>query len=199
MTSARKTLKTLVWSVQNRSIFCEISPENNHKIFHFFTYCFPAKFARKIPAKFPQNRPIFPWFCPQKSRKIWLFFSELSEALFMYTQQIEILVIAMMIDIPSHIGSSQMDTLVPSQNPVFLNWHTHFVVLHFCEWRAPVLDTLFASQGCPLTGASTVPWTAKDQANALMTGFLHTYSMQKKSCPIARGCGFCNWASGSCS
>ena len=124
----------------------------------------------------------------------------------MYTQQLEIFVIAV-INIPSHIGSSQMDTLVseqlymylrpPSQNPVFLNWHTNFVVLHFCEWRAPVVDTLFASQGCSLTGASTVSRTAKDQANALTTGFLHTDSEQRKSCPIARGCGFYNQASES--
>ena len=32
MTSVRKTLKTLVWSVQNWSISSEICPENNHKI-----------------------------------------------------------------------------------------------------------------------------------------------------------------------
>ena len=185
MTSVRKTLKTLVWSAQTGSISCEICPENNHKIPCFFTDCFPAKFALKIPAKFPRNRPIFLRFCSQKSREIWLFFCELSEAMYMYTQQLEILVIAMMIDIPSHIGSSQMDTLVPSQNPIFLNWHTNFVVLHFCEWQAPVMDTLFASQGCSLTGASTVSLTAKDQANALTTGFLQTDSVQRKLCPIA--------------
>ena len=51
MTSVRKTLKTLVWSVQNRSISSKICPKNNHKICHFFTNCFPAKFAPKIPAK----------------------------------------------------------------------------------------------------------------------------------------------------
>ena len=59
------------------------------------------------------------------------------------------------------------------------------------------MDTLFASQGCSLTGASTVSRTAKDQANALTTGFLHTDSVQRKSCPIARGCGFCDQASES--
>ena len=32
MTSVRKTLKTLVWSAQNRSISNEVFPENNHKI-----------------------------------------------------------------------------------------------------------------------------------------------------------------------
>ena len=51
MTSVRKTLKTLVWSAQKRSISSEICSENNHKIHHFFTDCFPAKFAPKIPAK----------------------------------------------------------------------------------------------------------------------------------------------------
>ena len=51
MSSVRKTLKTLVWSVQNRSISCKICPENNHKIRRLFTDCFPAKVAQKIPAK----------------------------------------------------------------------------------------------------------------------------------------------------
>ena len=64
MTSVRKTLKMLVWSVQNRSISSEICPENNHKIHCFFTDCFPAKFAPKIPTKFLRNWPIFLRFCP---------------------------------------------------------------------------------------------------------------------------------------
>ena len=51
MTSVRKTLKTLVSSVQNRLISSKICPENNHKICCFFTNCFPAKFAPKIPTK----------------------------------------------------------------------------------------------------------------------------------------------------
>ena len=53
MTSVRKTLKPLVWSVQNRLISSEICPENNHKIRHVLPikYCFLAKFALKIPAK----------------------------------------------------------------------------------------------------------------------------------------------------
>ena len=63
MTSVRKTLKTLVWSVQNRSISSEICPENNHKSHPFFTDCFPVKFAPKVPTKFPRNRSIFPRFC----------------------------------------------------------------------------------------------------------------------------------------
>ena len=51
MSSVRKTLKTLVWSAQNRLISCEICPENNHKIRRLFTHCFPAKFTLKIPTK----------------------------------------------------------------------------------------------------------------------------------------------------
>ena len=69
-TSVGKTLKTLVWSTQNRSISSEICPENNHKIRRFFTEFFPAKFAPKIPAKSVD----FKRFCPYKSREIWLFF-----------------------------------------------------------------------------------------------------------------------------
>ena len=52
MTSVRKTLKTLVWSTQNRSISSDVFPENSHKIRRFFTDCFPTKFVLKIPAKF---------------------------------------------------------------------------------------------------------------------------------------------------
>ena len=74
MTSVRKTLKTLVWSAQNQLISSEICPENNHKIRCFFTNRFPAKFAPKIPTKFPRYWPLFPQFCPWKSREIWLFF-----------------------------------------------------------------------------------------------------------------------------
>ena len=72
MTSVRKTLKTLVWSAQNWSIFSEICPENSHKIRRFFTDSFLAKFALKIPAKsadfsvilslkIPRNFTFFPW------------------------------------------------------------------------------------------------------------------------------------------
>ena len=41
----------------------------------FFTNCFSAKLASKIPTKFPQNRPFFPRICPWKSREILLFFT----------------------------------------------------------------------------------------------------------------------------
>ena len=56
----------LVWSAQIQSISSEICPENNHKISRFFTDCFLAKFAPKIPAKFLQNRPIFSAILSQK-------------------------------------------------------------------------------------------------------------------------------------
>ena len=80
-TSVRKTLKTLVWSAKNRSISIEICLENNHKIRRFFTDCFPAKFAPKIPPKFPRNRSIFPRFCPKSPAKFNFFFRDLSEGL----------------------------------------------------------------------------------------------------------------------
>ena len=40
ITSVRKTLKTLVWSAQNRLISSEICLENNHKIGHFLLIAF---------------------------------------------------------------------------------------------------------------------------------------------------------------
>ena len=60
MTSVRKTLKTLVWSAQNRSISDEVFPENNHKIGLFW----PTDFRLSLPRKFLRNRSIFPWICP---------------------------------------------------------------------------------------------------------------------------------------
>ena len=58
-----------------------------------------------------------------------------------------------------------MDTLVsgklflrpPSQKPDYFNSHTNSVFLHSRKRPAPVTDTFFASGGCPLTTASTVP------------------------------------------
>ena len=50
ITSVRKTLKTLVWSAQNRLISSEICLENNLKITLFFCDCFLVKFALKFPA-----------------------------------------------------------------------------------------------------------------------------------------------------
>ena len=60
MTSVRKTLKTLVWSAQNRSISDEVFPENNHKIGLFW----PTDFRLSLPRKFLRNRSIFPRICP---------------------------------------------------------------------------------------------------------------------------------------
>ena len=59
MTSVRKTLKTLVWKVQNQSIPSEICLENNHKIGCFLLIAF----WQSLPRNFPQN-----------SRKIGRFF-----------------------------------------------------------------------------------------------------------------------------
>ena len=77
-TSVRKTLKTLVWSAQNRSISSKICPENNHKIRCFFTDCFPAKFAPKIPAKSAEFSVFLSLKIP---RNLTFFFRDLSEAL----------------------------------------------------------------------------------------------------------------------
>ena len=59
MTSVRKTLKTLVWSAQNRSISDEVFPENNHKISLFW----PIDFRLSLP-QILRNRSIFPRICP---------------------------------------------------------------------------------------------------------------------------------------
>ena len=49
MTPVRKTLETVVWSVQNRSISSEICLENNHKVGCFYRLL-SVKFAPEIPA-----------------------------------------------------------------------------------------------------------------------------------------------------
>ena len=50
MTSVRKTLKTLVWSAQNRSISSEIiCLQNNHKIGRFLPIAFWWSLPRKLP------------------------------------------------------------------------------------------------------------------------------------------------------
>ena len=63
MTSVRKTLKTLVWSAQNRSISSKICPKITTKSAVFLTDCFLADFVPKNPTKFD------------------FFFRDLSEAL----------------------------------------------------------------------------------------------------------------------
>ena len=60
ITAVRKTLKTLVWSGQNRSISSEICLENNHKIGR----CLPIAFWRSLPWNFLRNWLIFPRICP---------------------------------------------------------------------------------------------------------------------------------------
>ena len=57
MTSVRKTLKTLVWSAQNRSISNEVFPEITTKSAFF-------------------DRLIFSWVCPENSCEIGWFFGE---------------------------------------------------------------------------------------------------------------------------
>ena len=60
ITSVRKTLKTLVWSAQHRSISSEICLENNHKIGRFL----PIAFWWGLPWNFLWNWLIFPRICP---------------------------------------------------------------------------------------------------------------------------------------
>ena len=62
MTSVGKTLRTLVWSAQNRSISSEICPKNNHKMSRFLLIAF----WQSLPRKFPWN-----------SREIGRFFLQL--------------------------------------------------------------------------------------------------------------------------
>ena len=47
--------------------------------------------------------------------------------------------------------SGQLYFRPPLQNPVLLNSHTNSVFLHSHKRPAPVTDTFFTSQGCPLT------------------------------------------------
>ena len=58
MTSVRKTLKMLVWSVQNRSISSEICLENNHKIGRFLPIAFWWSLPQK-PSEIPSKSAIF--------------------------------------------------------------------------------------------------------------------------------------------
>ena len=69
ITSVRKTLKTLVWSAQNRLISSKICLENNHKIGHFLSIAFWKSLLRN----FPQNWPIFHEFVPKNPAKFDFF------------------------------------------------------------------------------------------------------------------------------
>ena len=84
MTSVRKTLKTLVWSVQNRSISA-ISSEICPKITSKSAIFLPIAFRPSLPRKFPWNsRKIgqcFRDFVPKNPAKFDFFFLDLSEVL----------------------------------------------------------------------------------------------------------------------
>ena len=54
------------------------------------------------------------------------------------------------------LASDQLYLRPPWQNPVWTVAHTNSVLAHSRKRPAPVADTFSASQGCPLTGASTV-------------------------------------------
>ena len=73
ITSVKKTLKTLAWSAQNRSISSEICLENNHKIGQFL----PIAFWRSLPWKFPRNSSLisrfFGEFVPKNLAKFDFF------------------------------------------------------------------------------------------------------------------------------
>ena len=90
MTSVRKTLKTLVWLVQNRSVSSKICPENNHKICCFFIDCFPAKFAPTILAKSCKIGRFFRDFVPKNPAKFDFFFHDLSEGLYGVRRKLDV-------------------------------------------------------------------------------------------------------------
>ena len=81
ITSVRKTLKTLVWSAQNRSISSEICLESNHKIALFLV----ISFCQNLPWNFPRNSreigQFFREFVPKNPAKFDFFLRDLSEAL----------------------------------------------------------------------------------------------------------------------
>ena len=81
MTSVRKTLKTLVWSAQNRSISSEICLENNHKIGRFLPIAFWWSLPRKLPRNYHKIGRFFCEFVPNNPAKFDFFFRDLSEAL----------------------------------------------------------------------------------------------------------------------
>ena len=86
MTSVRKTLKTLVWSAQNRSISYEVFPENNHKIDLFLPIDFRLSLPQKLPlVDFSVNLP------RQIPRNLNFFFRDLSEALHSIVRSIRLI------------------------------------------------------------------------------------------------------------
>ena len=81
MTSVRKTIKMLVWSVQNWSICSEIGLENNHKIRHFLPIAFWWSLPRKLSWNSHKIGRFFHEFVPKNPAKFGFFFRNLSEAL----------------------------------------------------------------------------------------------------------------------
>ena len=80
-TSVRKTLKTLVWSAQNRSISREICLENNHKIGRFLPIAVWWSLFWKLPRNYCEIGRFFLEFVPKNPTKFDFFFHDLSEAL----------------------------------------------------------------------------------------------------------------------
>ena len=81
MTSARKRLKSLVWSAQNWSISREICLENNHKMGRFLPIAFWWSLPRKLPWNSREIGRFFREFVPKNPAKFDFFFRDLSEAL----------------------------------------------------------------------------------------------------------------------
>ena len=71
----KKTLKTLVMSMQDWSILAKFAKRNPAKSSVFY-WLFLGEVS---PRNFPWNQPIFLRTCPWKSFKIWLFCTETRE------------------------------------------------------------------------------------------------------------------------
>ena len=80
-TSVRKTLKTLVWSEQNRLISREICLENNHKIGCFLLIAVWWSLFWKLSRNYCEIGRFFLEFVPKNPMKFDFFFHNLSEAL----------------------------------------------------------------------------------------------------------------------
>ena len=80
-TSVRKTLKTLVWSAQNRLISREICLENNHKIGCFLPIAVWWSLFWKLSRNYCEIGQFFLEFVPKNPMKFDFFFHNLSEAL----------------------------------------------------------------------------------------------------------------------
>ena len=78
----RKTLKTLVWSAQNRLISSKICLENNHKIGRFLPIAFWWSLLWKLLRNYGEIGRFFREFVPKHPAKFDFFFQDLSEALF---------------------------------------------------------------------------------------------------------------------